>query len=320
MPEPAGETAHVRTGSSLAVAARPPCDLAAGRLVYDPATDTWSCWRRSAAAPDGFRPMRAREYIAARQTFPVLAQAKIDGVRAILSASGLASRGGGEILSLPELAALSSDLPAGVHLDGELAIDGEPLEVVAAIVATATPHPRRGEVRFHVFDVFEAGAPERPFVKRAAEAAQLAAGLMSQRVTVVETAPIATVEALDRHYAAQLAVGREGQIIRDPAAPYVQGKTSALLRRKPFRDAEAELIRIVAGERSGLPHSLIARDCDTGEVLTVAIQAMSDADRAALAASLPEAGRLITYRWQESGSAIRRHCTLVTIHGPAGRF
>lgn len=311
----------------------PPTDAALlavpGRSVFDPETGAWRRDPGAATQVGCTGPMLARTFGEVAIRLPLLAQPKIDGVRALLGRSGLVTREGTRILSLPEIAALGDHLPEGVTLDGELDLCGGTLEDIAAVVQTKAPHPRRHLVTLHVFDAIFAGGdalgldratPCRRRIEAAAAWAAALGDVSTCAVVPVPTIEVASVEAMDDHYRACLAAGFEGQILRDPDASYVHGRTAALIKRKPWNDAEGAFVRLVAGKRTGLPRACIVRDAETAEEITVAIPAMSAEERRRLAANPPPVGSLVGWRWQASHSAHRRHCTLVRFYGPEGRF
>lgn len=313
----------------------PPTDAALlavpGRSVFDPETGAWRRYLVASSEPRRRGPMLARTFGEVEARFPCAAQPKIDGVRALLDRSGLVTREGEVIVSLPELAGLGALLSDGVTLDGELTLRGGTLEEISAVVRTRVPHPRRHLVTFHVFDgLFD----DRPRPDEAGPTTAFRARWIStlgHLGRILDTEPAAAIEpvttlrvvgpaAADDHYRACLAAGFEGQILRDPDAPYVHGRTAALIKRKPWIDAEGAFVRLVAGERTGLPRACIVRDLETDEEIPVAIPAMSAEERRRLAANPPPVGSLVGWRWQASRSAHRRHCTLVRFYGPEGRL
>lgn len=302
-----------------------------GRSVFDPETGAWRRDLVASSEPRRRGPMLARTFGEVEARFPCAAQPKIDGVRALLDRSGLVTRGGEVIVSLPELTGLGALLPDGVTLDGELTLRGGTLEEISAVVRTRVPHRRRRLAIFHVFDGLfddrprpdEAG-PQTGFRARwIATLGHLWRILDTEPAAAIEpvTTPwVETPEAAETHYHACLAEGFEGQILRDPDAPYVHGRTAALIKRKPWNDAEGAFVRLVAGKRTGLPRACIVRDLETGEMITVAVPALSAEERRRLAANPPATDSLVGYRWQATHSTHRRHCTLVRFYGPEGRL
>lgn len=281
--------------------------------------------RRRSKAPAGV--MRAEIFDPTKVSLPSALQPKLDGVRATLSREGLLTRDRLRVTSVPAIEAVGRSLPDGVTLDGELWAVGRTLEEISADVRRQGPAV--DNLVFNVFDLVDDTQTDMPFSERL-DAAKALVGEIVQVpgrghygpdcVTVVPTEIAHSIEEIDAHYTVTLDRGFEGQIIRDLDAPYVHGRSAAVLKRKPFRDAEASIVAVVNGRKTGLPRTLVVRDLETGEKLTVAIQAMSDADRRKLAADPPEPGRLITYRWQDTASSHRRHRTLVMIHSPNGRL
>lgn len=266
-------------------------------------------------------------------TFPVLAQPKYDGVRATLSRDGLYTRDRLRILSLPQIEALGAALPAGVVVDGELWGEGLTLEEISATIRCAEPAPLSSAIALHAFDLFLEGErasfgfvdidADAPFAERHGFLANMIRAMrldVMARLRVVETVEVRDAAHLAALYERWIDLGHEGQIVRAPDGAYVHGRTGLVRKRKPFRDAEGELIAIVNGRKTGLPRTAIVRDPETGEKITVAIQAMTDDERRRLAAAPPPAGSLVGYRWQPTRSTHRRHCTFTRFYGPAGRL
>ena len=57
-------------------------------------------------------------------------------------------------------------------------------------------------------------------------------------------------EAVEEHLSAALEKGGEGVVIRDPQAGYLPKRTGALLKYKPFSDAEARIIGFTSGRET----------------------------------------------------------------------
>lgn len=270
-------------------------------------------------------------FTAETTTFPVLAQPKLDGVRATLSRDGLFTRDRLRILSLPEIAALGARLPDGVVVDGELWGEGLTLEEISATTRSARPAPLSARLALHAFDLFVEGEQaafgfvdidvDAPFAERNGVLADMIRWIDAPaRLAVVETVEVHDAAHLAALYERWIDLGHEGQIVRAPDGVYVHGRTGLVRKRKPFRDAEGELIALLNGRKTGLPRTAIVRVPETGEKIAVAIQAMTDDARRRLAAAPPVPGTLVGYRWQPTHSSHRRHCTLTRFYGPEGRL
>lgn len=212
--------------------------------------------------------------------FPCLASPKLDGIRAIVSGGVVLSRSGKPIPSADVQAAFS-------HLegyDGEL-ISGYPGAMGAFARSTKAAMSRGGTgCVFHVFDHQSEGG----FFERSA---RLRAG---GRVKLVPQVEVQTAAELEQIEADCVAAGFEGVMIRDPAAPYVEGRSRALQKLKRFEDSEA-ICTGMAGQESGAPlaGALICRTA-AGQELRISA-GMSGADRLEWYRS-PPIGALVRYR------------------------
>ena len=212
--------------------------------------------------------------------FPGLASPKLDGIRAIVSGGVVLSRSGKPIPSADVQSAFA-------HLegyDGEL-IAGDPgaLDVFPRSTSAAMSRNGTGCV-FWAFDHQGAGS----FFERSA---RLRAG---SRVAVVQQVVVQTAAELERFEADCVAAGFEGVMVRDPATPYIEGRTRALQKLKRFEDSEA-LCTGMVGQESGAPlvGALICRTA-AGHELRISA-GMSEADRLEWYRS-PPIGALIRYR------------------------
>ena len=224
------------------------------------------------------RPTLATKFTG--RLFPGLASPKLDGIRAIVSGGVVLSRSGKPIPSADVQSAFA-------HLegyDGEL-IAGDPgaLDVFSRSTSAAMSRDGTG-CGFHVFDHQSAG----DFFERSA---RLRAG---SRVAVVQQVLVRDAGDLERFEAECIAAGYEGVMIRDPAAPYVEGRSRALQKLKRFEDSEA-LCTGMIGQESGAPlvGALICRTA-AGQELRISA-GMSEADRLAWYRS-PPVGALVRYR------------------------
>ena len=146
---------------------------------------------------------------------------KLDGVRAIWDGEKLISRNGNVF---PAPAWFLAQLPTGVMLDGELFMGRGRFQETVGRVRSGKGWE---QIRFHVFD---APAASGGFESRLAYAAGAVAG-----VAVAEIVPHVRCEGLahmERYLAGVINLGGEGIMLRNPSAPYRQGRTSDLLKYK----------------------------------------------------------------------------------------
>lgn len=174
--------------------------------------------------------------------FPVMASAKLDGVRAIVIDGVVYSR---TLKPIPNawVQKTFGSLPTGT--DGEL-IFGDPTHKDAyrnTVSAVMCQRFEPTEVHYHVFDnyTFEGGFKER-WERVVAEYETVP----KQNVIVVYHALIAGVSTLNAMEQLLVEKGYEGLMVRSISGPYKQGRSSEregyLLKVKRFEDAEAVVI------------------------------------------------------------------------------
>lgn len=180
------------------------------------------------------RPMLAT---AGPVKFPALCTPKIDGVRCYVAGGKARTRSGKPVPNRFIRAWIERHCPDG--FDGELTVAGGTVHDTAASVARRDGRP---DFTFHVFDfVFSDGNDSAQ--QRADDLARLefiASGL--NRVHVILPRLIESQAALDSYLAVCLAEGFEGIVARDPRAPYVAGRSSAMVKVKTFSDGEAVVV------------------------------------------------------------------------------
>lgn len=219
-----------------------------------------------------FKPMLAKDYnehpITKKEYFDgIFCQPKLDGMRCIAKAGGLWSRQGKPIISCPHildaLAPVFEKYP-GIVLDGEL-YNHDLKEDFNRIMSLAKQlKPTREdlaasakEIQYHVYDCFFPELSEHlDFGHRIDELGQMqSANLISRDgcIRLVRTHHIHNQQELDYAYGDYIEAGYEGQIIRRNT-PYANKRTSNLLKRKEFQDAEYEIVRVEEGlgNRSGM--------------------------------------------------------------------
>ena len=189
------------------------------------------------------KPMLAKEADAAKLTFPLYAQPKLDGIRCVIVNGRALSRTLKEIPNREVFAELSR--PEFEGLDGELIV-GSPTaddayrQTCSYVMA---PNKTGGDWTFHVFDKhdhvgtyeqrlwwLDRSRPKHPRVQR------------------VVTLPIHDEVALEAAEAQYLAAGYEGAILRSPSAYYKYGRGTTtkgdLLKLKRYIDFESEVIGV----------------------------------------------------------------------------
>lgn len=177
--------------------------------------------------------------------FPVLASHKLDGIRAMITETGVYSR---SLKLIPSRAIqLAFRGPALDGLDGEL-IYGDPTakdcyrETVSHVMAEDKPI---FGITYHAFDVTDIDS--QPFSYRLKNVAQVINNYKDLfPIKLVEHELIENFEELEEFEAQALALGHEGIMIRSFNGRYKHGRASTkeatLLKVKRFVDSEAEIL------------------------------------------------------------------------------
>jgi len=192
-----------------------------------------------------FKPLLASPADLENLRFPLLASAKLDGVRAIVKGGVVLSR------SLKKIPNLHVQTLFGQceHFDGELIV-GDPTsktcytDTVSGVMRVSG----QPEVKFHVFDSIQ--FPTNRYVVRRPMFSPANKHLVEVRQSLVENLND-LLDMEQRH----LTLGYEGLILRDPEAPYKFGRSTSkegiLLKLKRFTDSEFEVIGYEERQHNG---------------------------------------------------------------------
>lgn len=186
-----------------------------------------------------FKPMLASPAEDHLIQWPVLASAKLDGVRAIVRGGVVLSRA---LKPIPNKN-VQKRFKHLEHFDGELIVgaanDPDVLRTTTSGVMRVDGDP---DVSFHVFDHIQ--EPTAPYLSRLQ--------LVKDRprkggfVLIVDQTILQKLERLNEYEPSILAQGYEGVMLRRPEAPYKFGRSTAregyLLKIKRFHDAEFEIV------------------------------------------------------------------------------
>ena len=217
-----------------------------------------------------------------------LVSEKFDGVRALWDGQQLRFRSG---RPLPAPAWFLARLP-GMPLDGELWLGHGRFDELSGLVRRGAPDDAawRG-VRYMLFEL--PGAPG-PFVQRARQLAQLASDAAVPWLQAAAQETVADRSALTRLLDTVIAQGGEGLMLHRADAPYVTGRSDALLKLKRQQDAEAVVLAHLPGRGRHAGHlgALRVRSAD-GLVFDLG-SGFSDADRE----QPPPLGSQVTYRYR----------------------
>jgi DNA ligase-1 len=214
-----------------------------------------------------------------------LVSEKYDGVRALWDGKRLRFRSG-RLVAAP--AWFLAKLPA-LPLDGELWLAHGRFEALSGTVRKAVPIDDEWlAVRYMVFEL--PGAPGT-YAERAAQIVRVVDAAAWPALIAVEQRVIGDREGLKRRLDAVVREGGEGLVLHRAEAPYLTGRSGALLKLKPLDDAEAVVIAQVAGhgKYAGQLGALRVRTPEGASLLIGT--GFSDAERAAP----PPVGSTVTY-------------------------
>lgn len=198
-----------------------------------------------------FEPMLCEEYDPNKIKFPVYTQPKLDGIRCIVSNTGMWSRNGKPIVSSPHIkAALQHvfDQNPNVVFDGELYNHDlkHDFNKISSLIKKTKPTPEdiiesSQMVEYHIYDMYikDVLFEGRFFI--------LNTDYNSPMIKVVATALVDNQSTLDAFYSCYMEDGFEGQIIRYNTA-YENKRTKNLLKRKEMIDKEFEILEVLEGK------------------------------------------------------------------------
>ena len=217
-----------------------------------------------------------------------LVSEKYDGVRAWWDGRTLRFRSG---LPIAAPAWFTAQLPREA-VDGELWIARGQFEAVSGTVRKARPVDAEWRrVRYMLFEMPHAAGT---FAERSLALHALVARSRSQALVAVEQVSVGDRAALQRGLAEVVRGGGEGLVLHRADAPYLSGRSDALLKLKPQQDAEAVVIGHIAGrgKYTGVLGALQVRS-DDGARFALG-SGFSDAQRA----DPPPIGTLVTYTYR----------------------
>ena len=266
--------------------------MAGLRPVFVALVLAWAAWLPHPAWSDATPPtpamLLAEVYAANVDLTQYWVSEKFDGVRAQWDGRTLRFRGGGTV---PAPAWFTTGFPAQ-PLDGELWIARDRFDALSGTVRkTEAVDAEWRQVRYLVFELPDAAGD---FSNRIEQIRQLVAQAKLPWLQTVEQTRVDDHAALMQRLDAVMRAGGEGLMLHRAAAPYLTGRSDALLKLKPWQDAEA----IVVGHTPGKGKY---------QGMTGALQMeMPDGKRFRLGSGLsdtlrrqpPPIGTRITYRYQ----------------------
>lgn len=213
---------------------------------------------------------------------------KFDGVRAQWDGHTLRFRGGGRV---PAPAWFTANFPA-VPLDGELWIAHGRFDVLSGTVRKIDAVDAEWrQVRYLVFELPGAAGD---FSARVLQMQAIVAQAGVPWLQAVEQVRVVDRAALMQRLDAVVRAGGEGLMLHRADAPYVTGRSDALLKLKPWLDAEAVVVGYIPGKGKyqGMTGAL-KMELPDGKRFQIG-SGLSDA----LRHQPPPIGARITYRYQ----------------------
>lgn len=233
---------------------------------------------------------------------------KLDGVRARWDGRKLVSRQG-NVFRAPLW--FTRDFPA-VPLDGELWLGRGRFEEVSGIVRRLEPSPEAWrDIRFMVFDLPVHG---ETFGERLARLRALLVPSPTPYIGLIEQWRVSSAAALRARLDEVVAGGGEGLMLHHQDGRYVAGRTRALQKLKPYRDADACVVAHIAGEGrlEGVLGSLLVETPD-GRRFRIGT-GFTDDQRAAP----PGIGSLVTFRYRgRTSTGLPRFASFLRVRIPS---
>lgn len=171
-----------------------------------------------------------------------LVSEKYDGVRAIWTGKQFVTRQGNSI-NPPDW--FTSPLP-DIWLDGELWTKRGQFSVISGIVRTKIPNDLQWQiVTYQVFDMPDTGTP---FHRRYQNYLALITKLNSPHIKAVKQYQFSDNQQLSDYFNQVTKQGGEGVMLHLAESKHTTGRSSALLKLKPYLDAEALVIEHLPGK------------------------------------------------------------------------
>ena len=171
-----------------------------------------------------------------------LVSEKFDGVRALWDGQVLRFRSGRVV---PAPAWFIAKLPPQ-PLDGELWLARNRFDALSGMVRKSEPVD--DEWRQISYLIFELPGAPGSFAERAERIREIVAQTQWPKLIAVQQFRVANRAALKKKLDEVVRAGGEGLMLHLAEAPYMTGRSDALLKLKPLQDTEADVIEHVAGK------------------------------------------------------------------------
>lgn len=203
------------------------------------------------------KPQLADDVNEQNMILPCIVMPKIDGVRGLaLNDEGrLTGRSLDEFKGYRVTEMFTSTAFRG--LDGELTLGSDWAAEALCANTTGALGKFKGvkqapDIYWWIFDYVTPETMDLPYIQRYARACERVDRINSHRINMVPYQMANSREELFAHIGANLSVGFEGTIFRNPQAKYKPGrpgsKSMELMRHKPWADDEMLVTRIIEGE------------------------------------------------------------------------
>jgi DNA ligase 1 len=205
-----------------------------------------------------FEPMLAAKWedYKDKLTYPIYSQAKLDGIRCILTKDGMFSRNGKPIISAPHI--FDSVKPLfetnpDLIFDGELYADkfANDFNKIVSLVKKTKPtaddlNESKELIEYHIYDL---PSSDKNFIQRAYDLAILfeTHSELHPHCRIVETYKVPSEDVVTELYEKYVEEGYEGQMLRLDGK-YENKRSKNLLKHKSFVDEEYTILDICEGE------------------------------------------------------------------------
>ena len=221
-----------------------------------------------------FEPMLAAKWEDCKDkiTYPIASQAKLDGIRCIVTKNGMFSRNGKAIISAPHIRESLEGLfkkHPDLIFDGELYADkfANDFNKIVSLVKKTKPTDAdlaesKKQIEYHIYDL---PSSNKNFLHRAYDLGILFETRleMGKYCRLVDTRKAENEEMVMEQYGLLVDAGYEGQILRVDA-PYENKRSKSLLKHKSFIDEEFTIKDICEGEgnRTGTAGYMVFETAD----------------------------------------------------------
>jgi len=205
-----------------------------------------------------FEPMLASKWEDSKDkiTYPIYSQAKLDGIRCIVTSEGMFSRNGKAIISAPHIFESLKPLfktNPDLIFDGELYADkfANDFNKIVSLVKKTKPtdadlKESKKNIEYHIYDL---PSSDKNFVHRAYDLGILfeTRSELHPHCKLVDTRKVEDENSVMEQYELLVEAGYEGQMLRLDKK-YENKRSKSLMKHKSFVDEEYIILDIVEGE------------------------------------------------------------------------